>query len=133
MIVVILWSASASLGLAIGIFFLRAVTIVLASLCVALLSVAVLLDHGFGLMRSGLISFGSLTALQGSYLVGAWLGMSYGSPLAEILHAARRKDGAERNPFVADDEDDGYHERLDPSYALAKRMKRDESRPAQRR
>jgi hypothetical protein len=130
MIIVVLWSASASLGLAIGIFFVRAVAIVLASLCVALLSVAVLLDHGFGLMKSGLLSLGSLTALQGSYLVGAWLGLSYGSPLAEILRTARRKG---RKPFVADDEDDGCHERLDPSYALAKRTKRDECQRPQRR
>jgi hypothetical protein len=134
MIIVILLSASASLGLAIGIFFLRAVAIVLASLCVALLSVAVLLDHGFGLMRGGLISLGSLTALQGSYLVGAWLRLSYGSPLADILRAARR---AERNTFVADGEDDRYREGLDPSYALAKKTKHDsvaiERRGAQRR
>jgi len=139
MIVVILLSASASLGLAIGLFFLRAVAIVLASLCVALLSVAALLDHGFGLMRSGLISLGSLTALQGSYLVGAWLRISYVSPLAEILRAAHRAGGAERNPFVADGEDHGYHEGLDPSYALAKKTERDsicgatERRRAQRR
>jgi hypothetical protein len=128
MIVVILLSASASLGLAIGLFFLRVVAIVLASLCVALLSVTVLLDHGFGLMRSGLLSLASLTALQGSYLVGAWIGLSYGSPLTQILRAARREDGTGQNPFVADDE-----ERIDPSYALAKRTKRDECRRAQRR
>jgi len=139
MIVLILLSASASLGLAIGLFILRAVAIVLASLCVALLFMAVLLDHGFGLMKGGLISFGSLTALQGSYLVGAWLRLSYASPLTEILRAARRAGEAKANPFAGDDEDDRYRDGLDPSYALAKKVKRDsivgatERRRSQRR
>jgi hypothetical protein len=139
MIVLILLSGSASLGLAIGLFVLRAVAIVLTSLCVALLSMAVLLDHGFGLMKGGLISFGSLTALQGSYLVGAWLRLSDASPLAEILRAARRAGGAKGNPFAADDEEDRYRDGLDPSFAMAKKMKRDsivgatERRRSQRR
>src|SRR5882724_4693680 len=127
MIVLILLSASASLGLAIGLFILRAVAIVLASLCVALLSMALLLDHGFGLMKGGLISFGSLIALQGSYLVAAWLRLSDASPIAKILRAARRAGKAKANPFA------------DPSYALAKKTKRDsivgatERRGSQRR
>src|SRR5260370_9801629 len=99
MIVLILLSASASLGLAIGLFILRAVAIVLASLCVALLSMAVLLHHGFGRMKGGLISFRALTALQGSYLVGAWFRFSYASPLAEILRAAQRAPEATANPY----------------------------------
>jgi len=138
MIVLILLSASASLGLAIGLFILRAVAIVLASLCVALLSMGVLLDYGFGLMKGGLISFGSLTALQGSYLVGAWLRLSDASPLAKILRAARRAGEAKVNPIAGDDEDDRYRAGRDPSYALAK-TKRDsivgatERRRSQRR
>ena len=71
MIILILWIASASVGLAVGVVFFRALAIVLASSVVAFLSAAVLLYHGFGLVNVGLISLGSLTALQSFYLLGA--------------------------------------------------------------
>jgi hypothetical protein len=71
MIIVILWIASASVGLAIGVVFFRALAIVLASSVVAFLSAAVLLYHGFGLVNVGLISLGSLAALQSFYVLGA--------------------------------------------------------------
>src|SRR5260370_26836251 len=83
MVIFILLSASASVGLAIGLFVLRVLAIILASLGVTLLSMIVLLDHGFGLIRSGLISVGSLTALQSSYLLGIWIRMSCDSPVVE--------------------------------------------------
>jgi hypothetical protein len=93
MIVFVLLSGSASVGLVIGLFLLRVLAIVLASLCLALLSAAILLDHGFGLVRTGLISAGSLTALQGSYLLGAWIRLRYTLPLSEIIRrAAGRTD-----------------------------------------
>jgi hypothetical protein len=71
MIIVILWAASASVGLTIGAVFFRALAIVLASLVVAFLSAAALLYHGFGLVNVGLISLVSLAALQSSYMLGA--------------------------------------------------------------
>jgi hypothetical protein len=124
MIIFILLSGSVSMGLAIGLFVLRVLAIVLASLCVTLLSMIVLLDHGFGLIRSGLISVGSLTALQSSYLLGVWLRMSYGPPLAAtVRRAAGCMGGARRRSSDPVDEDDGFHERLDPSYAMSARAK----------
>jgi hypothetical protein len=71
MIILILWVASASVGLTIGVVFFRVLVIVLASPVVAFLSAAVLLYHGFGLVNVGLISLGSLAALQSFYLLGA--------------------------------------------------------------
>jgi hypothetical protein len=70
-IIFILLCASASAGLAIGLVLFRAEAILLASPLVALLTAALLRDQGFGLVRDALILVGSLTALQGSYLVGA--------------------------------------------------------------
>jgi hypothetical protein len=67
----ILLCASALAGLAIGLVFFRAEAIMLASPFVALLAAALLHHHGFGLVRDALILVGSLTALQGSYLLGA--------------------------------------------------------------
>jgi|SRR4051794_27757046 hypothetical protein len=75
MIILILWVASASVGLAIGVVFLRALVIVVASPFVAFLSATVLLYRGFGLVNVGLISVGSLAALQSFYLLG--LSMRY--------------------------------------------------------
>jgi hypothetical protein len=133
MIILILLSASASVGLAIGLFVLRVLAIVLASLCVTLLSAVVLLDHGYGVIRSGLISVGSLTALQSSYLLGVWIRMSYGSPLVEtIRRGAGWMVGTKRSPSDTADEDDGFHDRLDPSYAMAAQAKEAE-RKARRR
>jgi hypothetical protein len=122
MIIFILLSSSASVGLAIGLFVLRVLAIILASLGVTLLSMIVLLDHGFGLIRSGLISVGSLTALQSSYLLGIWIRMSYGSSVAEtIRRAAGWTHGARQQASDAADEDDKFHDRLDRSYALSAR------------
>jgi hypothetical protein len=73
MIVLVLWVASASVGLTIGVVFFRMLAIVLASPVVAFFSAAVLLYHGFGLVNVGLISLGSLAALQSFYLLGASL------------------------------------------------------------
>jgi len=53
--------------------------------------------------------------------------------------AARRAGEAKANPFADDDEGDRYRDGLDPSYALAKKVKRDsivgatERRGSQRR
>jgi hypothetical protein len=70
-IISILFCASASAGLAIGLVFFRAEAIVLASPLVALFSALLLRYQDFGLLRDVLIVVGSLTAFQGSYLVGA--------------------------------------------------------------
>ena len=70
MVIFILW-ASASVGLATGLVFFRALVIVPASPLIALLSAALLLYHGFGLVPVVLISAGSLTTLQSFYLLGA--------------------------------------------------------------
>ena len=122
MVIFILLSASASVGVAIGLFVLRVLAIILASLGVTLLSMIVLLDHGFGLIRSGLISVGSLTALQSSYLLGIWIRMSCDSPVAEtISRAAGRRHGAKQHASDTADEDDEFHDRLDRSYALSAR------------
>ena len=72
-IISILLCASASAGLAIGLVFFRAEAIVLASPLVALFSAALLRYHDYGLLRDLLILVGSLTAFQGSYLVGAFM------------------------------------------------------------
>jgi hypothetical protein len=119
MIIFILLSLSASLGLVTGLFVLRVMGIVLISLSVALLSVLILLDHGFGVVRSGLISVGSLTALQGSYLAGVWISLNFGLPLKEFAPRARWLSGVTRRHPKAVGEDGGSHEGLDPSYALA--------------
>jgi hypothetical protein len=66
----ILFSTSASAGLAIGLLLFRVEAIVLASLCLALLSAALLPCHGFGLGGDVLISAGLLAALQSFYVVG---------------------------------------------------------------
>jgi hypothetical protein len=133
MIIFILLSSSASMGLAIGLFVLRVLAIILASLGVTLLSMIVLLDHGFGLIRSGLISIGSLTALQSSYLLGIWIRMSYGTSVAEtIRRAAGWTDGARQHASDAADEDDEFHDRLDRSYALSARAE-EAKRKARRR
>jgi hypothetical protein len=71
MIIFVLWVASALAGLALGLQFFRVLVIVLASPCVAFLSVAVLLYHGFGLVPVVLVPIGSLTALQCFYFLGA--------------------------------------------------------------
>jgi uncharacterized membrane protein YedE/YeeE len=124
MVIFILLSSSASVGLAIGLFVLRVLAIILASLGVTLLSMIVLLDHGFGLIRSGLISVGSLTALQSSYLLGIWIRMSYGPSVAETIRsAAGWMHGARQQASDAVDEDDEFHDRLDPFCALSTRAK----------
>jgi hypothetical protein len=124
MVIFILLSASASVGVAIGLFVLRVLAIILASLGVTLLSMIVLLDHGFGLIRSGLISVGSLTALQSSYLLGIWIRMSCDSPVVEtISRAAGRTHGAKQHASDAADEDDEFHDRHDRSYALSAQAK----------
>jgi hypothetical protein len=130
MIIFILLSASASAGLAIGLFVLRVLSIILASLGVTVLSMIVLLDHGFGTIRSSLISVGSLTALQSSYLLGLWLRMSYGSPVEEaIRRAAGRMSGAKQ--AASDAAGDEFHDGLDRSYAMSVRAK-EAKRKAQR-
>jgi hypothetical protein len=70
MIVLILWIASASVGVTIGVVFFRLPVLALASQIVAFLSAAALFRHGFGLFNAGLISVGSLVAVQGFYLLG---------------------------------------------------------------
>jgi hypothetical protein len=113
MIVFVLLSASASVGLVIGLFLLRALAIVLASLCLALLSAAILLDQGFGWVRSGLISAGSLTALQGAYLLGAWIRLRCALPFSEIIRrAAGRTDRAKQHPSIASDVQDPLEARV---------------------
>jgi hypothetical protein len=111
MIILILWIASASVGLTIGAMSFRALVIVLGSPVVAFLSVAVLLNHGLGLVDVGLISVGSLAALQSFYLLGAsiryltmpdeYLTMLDGRPRPEIEFRAqdsdRRRKSAERS------------------------------------
>jgi hypothetical protein len=119
MIIFILLSVGALLGLVTGLFVLRVMGIVLISLSVALLSVLILLDHGFGVVRSGLISVGSLTALQGSYLVGVWISLNFGLPLKEFAPRARWLSGATRRRPMTVGEDGGSHEGLDPSYTRA--------------
>lgn len=120
MIIFFLLSASASVGLAIGLFVLRVLAIVLASMGVTVLSMLVLLDHGFGTIRSGLISAGSLTALQSSYLLGLWIRMSYGSSVAEAIRRAAGWMPGAKQPASDDDE---FRDRLDRSYALSARAK----------
>jgi hypothetical protein len=119
MIIFILLSASASLGLVIGLSVLRVMGIVITSLIVALLSVLILVGHGFGVAWSGLISVGSLTALQGSYLVGIWIRLNFGLPLKEFALRAGWLSGAPRRRPRALGEDGRSHEGLDPFYALA--------------
>jgi hypothetical protein len=132
MIIFILLSSSASVGLAIGLFVLRVLAIILASLGVTLLSMIVLLDHGFGWIRSGLISVGSLTALQSSYLLGIWIRMSYGPSVAETIRRAAGWTHGARQQASDADEDDEFHDRLDRSYALSARAEETE-RKARRR
>ena len=72
-VISILLGVNASLGLVIGLVLFRAHAIVLASPLVALFSVAVLCHHRFGPVREVLILIGALTALQGFYLVGAFM------------------------------------------------------------
>lgn len=67
----VLLCANALAGLAIGLVLFRAEAIMLASPLVALLSAAFLYHQEFGLAYDALILVGSLTALQGSYLLGA--------------------------------------------------------------
>ncbi len=72
-IIFVLFCASASAGLAIGLVFFRADATLLASPLIALFSAAMLRNHGFGLAQNMLILVGSLTTLQSFYLVGAIL------------------------------------------------------------
>jgi hypothetical protein len=72
-IIPILLCASASAGLSIGLVLFRAEAIMLASPLVALFAALLLRHQNFGLLRDVLIVVGSLTALQGSYLVGAFM------------------------------------------------------------
>ena len=71
MIILNLWSASASIGLTIGVVFSHVLAIALASPFVAFLSAAVLLDRGFEPVNVVLTTVGSLAALQSLYFVGA--------------------------------------------------------------
>lgn len=71
MIILVLWAASALVGLAIGIRFFRVLAVALALPLIAFFSAAVLRFHGFELVPLLLISVGSLTALQAFYLLGA--------------------------------------------------------------
>jgi hypothetical protein len=66
-----LWVASALAGLALDLVFFGVLAIVLVSPLVALTSVALLVDHGFGPVSGVLVSIGSLTALQSFYFAGA--------------------------------------------------------------
>jgi len=116
MIVFVLLFASTSLGLAIGALLLRALGIVFISLSIALLTIVILRNHGFGVVQGGLITVGSLTALQGSYLVGVWIRLRFSSPLMEFV---MRLSGARQRHSMTAGEDGGAHEGLDPSYALA--------------
>jgi hypothetical protein len=69
-VILSLFCASASAGLAIGILLFGAEAIIPTSLFLVLLSAALLPYHGFGLVGDVLISVGLLAALQSSYLVG---------------------------------------------------------------
>jgi hypothetical protein len=137
-IIFLLLSASASIGLAIGLFLLPGLAILLASPCVALLSALVLLSHDFGLAMTGLISIGSLTALQSFYLVGVWIRLNCAPRFAEIIkRAASRLGGSNRYRSIAVGDDEGLREGLDPSCALtvgsAKRLEREANVRSRRR
>ncbi len=93
MIIFVLFVANVSAGLAMGLLLLHALAVVLISPCVALLSAAVLFYHGVGLVRCGLISFGSVVALQSSYLVGVWMRLSCPPTLSDIFQRAARRMG----------------------------------------
>jgi hypothetical protein len=72
-VISILLCASASAGLAIGLVFFRVEAIMIASPLAALFAVLLVSDQNFGLLRDVLIVVGALAALQGSYLVGAFM------------------------------------------------------------
>ena len=123
MIIFAIFSVSVSAGLAMGLFLLRALAVVLVSPCVALLSAAILFYHGFGLLRSGSISFGSIAALQSSYMVGLWIRLSGAPALSKIFQrAARRARAAARYPSTAVGEDGGFRER-EATVAVADRRR----------
>jgi hypothetical protein len=128
-IILVLFSASAAAGLAIGVAVVRALAIMVASPCVALLSVAILLDHDFGLAMSLLISVGALTALQSSYFLGVWIRLSCAPRLAEIMKRTARRAKARRQKSIAATDDGRIREGRASSYALtvksAKRPKRE--------
>jgi hypothetical protein len=120
MIIFALLSISTALGFAIGLLSPRVIMIVFVSLGVVAVSVVALLDNQFGMVTTALVAVASLTALQGSYLVGVWMGLSLYSARAEFPSLG----SAMQRRSITAGEDDWRHDSASAPYTLAAEIER---------